>query len=74
VDEAIDRFGCGVSLRPGQSDLVVEFLRVLMRNRERRDELRRHARKAFEDAYCDRQAFPPFDEVFAQVCADDESK
>ena len=67
VDEAIGRFGCGASLRPGQPDAVAKFIRDLMRNREVCEELRRRARKAFEDDYCDRRALPCFDQVFAQL-------
>ena len=55
VDEAIERFGCGASLRPGEVDRTVGFLRVLMQDHQMKSELRRRARTAFEEAYCDRR-------------------
>jgi len=63
VDEAIERFGCGVSLRPGDSEGLVFIVRELMKNREKHGELRQLARKAFEEAYCDFRTLPQFDGV-----------
>ena len=67
VDEAIERFGCGASLRPGQVDQAVGFLQDLMRDHQMQAELRRSARKAFEEAYCDRQSIPKFDAVVSNL-------
>ena len=44
VDEAIERFGCGMSLRVGQSGRVVEFIREMMRDPKRHSELRERSR------------------------------
>ena len=63
VDEAIERFGCGVSLRPGDAEGLVFIVRELMKNREKHIELRQRARKAFEEAYCDFRTLPQFDRV-----------
>jgi glycosyltransferase involved in cell wall biosynthesis len=68
VDEAIARFACGTSVRPGDVERTVKFLRDLMHDREKQAELRRCARNAFEEAYCDRQMLPRFDAVFARLC------
>jgi glycosyltransferase involved in cell wall biosynthesis len=63
VDEAIERFGCGVSLRPGDAEGLVFIVRELMKNRGKHAELRQRARKAFEEAYCDFRTLPQFDRV-----------
>jgi colanic acid biosynthesis glycosyl transferase WcaI len=61
VDEAIARFGCGTSLREGDVDGVVAFVRAL------RDPgagaLRARARAAFDAAYSDEAALPRLDAV-----------
>lgn len=61
VDEAISAHGCGASLREGDVDGVVAFVRSL------RDPsataLRQRARRAFEEAYCDEATLPRFDAV-----------
>jgi colanic acid biosynthesis glycosyl transferase WcaI len=67
VDEAIERFGCGASLRPGEVDRTVGFLRGLMSDVQERSELSRRARLAFEQAYCDRQTLPNFDTIFSAL-------
>ena len=64
VDEAIERFGCGISLRPGQAHEMARFIRELMRDPQRHEELRRRARRAFDEAYCDSVALVRFDAVF----------
>lgn len=63
VDEAIRAFGCGVSLRHGQSGALAEFVRAVARDRERRGDLRARARRAFERAFCDTATLPLFDGV-----------
>lgn len=68
VDEAIAGFACGTSVRPGDVEAAVKFLRGLMHDRTKQGELRRSARKAFEEAYCDQQSLPRFDAVFARIC------
>jgi glycosyltransferase involved in cell wall biosynthesis len=69
VDEAIERFSCGASVRPGEVDRAVAFLRNLMRDREAQTELRRRSRRAFEEAYCDEKTLPKFDAIFERLMA-----
>ena len=61
VDEAIERFGCGVSLRPGDTAGMVEFIRSLSADKVLHEKLRDAARRAYEQAYCDRQTLGQFD-------------
>lgn len=63
VDEAIQRYGVGVSLRHGDVDGIVEFVRRLADEPDFRAALSRKARAAFEAAYCDTQTLPMFDVV-----------
>jgi hypothetical protein len=67
VDEAIDRFGCGISVRPGETNRVAQFVRERMKDAEGNLTLRRLARHAFDEAYCDRITLPQFDEMFLVV-------
>ena len=65
VDAAIARFGCGISLRPGQGDELAAFIRSLMSDPARASELKKLAREAFKQAYCDVQTLPQFDRVLS---------
>jgi glycosyltransferase involved in cell wall biosynthesis len=67
VDEAIKHYGCGVSLRHGDSGPLVEFVRTLVRDPGQREALRGSARRAFESAYCDTATMPRFDAVIAMT-------
>jgi glycosyltransferase involved in cell wall biosynthesis len=67
VDEAIARFECGVSLRHGDVDALVTFIRRLASDRSFHGELRSRARRAFDEAYCDARTLPQFDRLFAQL-------
>lgn len=67
VDEAIERFGCGVSLRHGDVDGLVAFIRDLAGAPDRAAELRSRARAAFDAAYCDARTLPRFDAVLDEV-------
>jgi glycosyltransferase involved in cell wall biosynthesis len=67
VDEAIERYTCGISLRQGDADGLVDAVRRLRDDPELAAELSSNARRAFEDAYCDERTLPLFDEVFEQV-------
>jgi colanic acid biosynthesis glycosyl transferase WcaI len=57
VDEAIERFGCGSSLRHGD----VAGLVAAVRHLRGADEVRTRAREAFEHAYCDAATLPQWD-------------
>lgn len=69
VDDAIQRFDCGISLRGQQTDQLVAFLRGLIENPGERDRLSANARAAFDQAYNDTQTLPAFDRVIEQACA-----
>ncbi|MBI2932597.1 MAG: glycosyltransferase family 4 protein [Planctomycetes bacterium] len=74
VDEAIRRFGVGASLRHGQADRLVAFVRRLKGDAQARQELRGRARRAFEEAYCDLRTLPQFDAVLdGRVAREDHS-
>jgi glycosyltransferase involved in cell wall biosynthesis len=61
VDEAIERFGCGWSLREGDVAGVVAAARAL--RSPAIAEVRARARAAFDEAYCDRVALPQLDRI-----------
>lgn len=63
VDAAIARFGCGVSLRTGDVDGLVAAVERLRDDPAWRAELSAAARRAFEEAYCDRATLPLWDAV-----------
>ena len=63
VDEAIRRYGCGASLRQGDVQGIVEFLRRLGNEAAFAEDLRRNARHAFEAAYSDSKALSSFDRL-----------
>ncbi len=63
VDAAIARFGCGVSVRNADVAGLVAAVRRLRDDTPWRDELAAAARRAFDEAYCDRAALPLWDAV-----------
>lgn len=65
VDEAIQRFNCGLSARHGQADQVAAFIRELMDDPACRAGLSRNAREAFDKAYNDTATLRQFDEIVA---------
>ena len=67
VDEAIQRYQCGVSLRHGNVDGMVKFIRRLQAGPEQLKTFRSQARRAFEEAYSDIVCLPQFDRVLEQV-------
>lgn len=67
VDEAIERFGCGLSARHGQVDEVTAFITELSQQPEKLSELRTKSRQAFDEAYNDQSVLPQFDHVIQQV-------
>jgi len=67
VDEAVARFGCGLSARHGETDKVVGFIQTLLNNPEQLDARRTKARDAFDQAYNDTKALPQFDRVISAL-------
>jgi glycosyltransferase involved in cell wall biosynthesis len=63
VDEAIDRYGCGFSIRQGDVDAIIDAIRRLRKDPRIAEELSRNARNAFEAAYSDERTLPRFDRV-----------
>jgi colanic acid biosynthesis glycosyl transferase WcaI len=63
VDEAIAGHACGVSLRHGDVDGLVSFVRRMMESGQAHGDLRQRARTAFDAAYCDLATMPRFDAV-----------
>ncbi|MCK4872701.1 MAG: glycosyltransferase family 4 protein [Phycisphaerales bacterium] len=67
VDDAIKRFGCGISLHHGETDALVRFIRDLVGDTEKLQNLRAEARRAFDEAYCDTQTLPQFEDVLKSI-------
>jgi len=63
VDEAIGRFGCGVSIRSDDAEGLAAAVRRLRDDHAWRDELSANARRAFDEAYCDAATLPRWDTV-----------
>jgi glycosyltransferase involved in cell wall biosynthesis len=70
VDDAIKRFGCGVSLRHGQSAELAAFVRGMIADKNHFQVLRARSRQAFEEAYCDTRTLSLFDDV---LCSNKEA-
>ncbi len=67
VDDAIERFDAGASLRHGDVEGVVHFINDLRTQPERLQVMRINARRAFDDAFCDTQTLPQFDRILDQL-------
>lgn len=67
VDEAIVRFDCGISLRHGEAQELVNYLDSLRNDNAYLKKQRHNARYAFEQAYNDRVTLPKFDEIIASL-------
>lgn len=63
VDEAIQRFGCGVSLLHGDVDGLVGFIRRIMQEPTQLNALKARARQGYEAGYSDATALPKFDRL-----------
>jgi glycosyltransferase involved in cell wall biosynthesis len=63
VDAAIERYQCGFSIRHGEATRLADCLRRLSKSMSERESLRRSARRAFDEAYCDTRTLPQFDDV-----------
>lgn len=67
VDEAIERYRCGSSLRQGDLDGTIDAIRRLRKDPRLAEEQSRNARVAYEAAYSDERTLPRFDEVLEAV-------
>lgn len=63
ISEAIDTYGCGVSVRHGDVDGLVDVVRAWRRDPEARAAAGEASRTAFLDAYCDAATLPMWDEL-----------
>lgn len=63
VDAAIERFGCGVSIRTGDTAGLATAVARLRDDAGWRAELAANARRAFDEAYCDAVTLPLWDAV-----------
>ena len=63
VDEAIQQFGVGLSIRHGEVSRLVTFLLSLREDPVKHKALRVKARHAFDAAYTDARCLPRFDEI-----------
>ena len=70
VDEAIEHFDAGASLRHGDVEGVVRFINELRTQPERLQVMRSNARRAFDDAFCDTQTLPQFDQILNQLLSE----
>ena len=70
VDDAIRRFGCGISVRQGDTQPLLEFIRRLRRDRRYYRQLRIRARHAFVTAYNDKSNLQLFDKVLGDVTSE----
>lgn len=74
VDDAIARFGCGLSARAGDAQALVTFIRRLKDDADEHDRLRRAARSAFEAAYRDTVTLPRFDAILEGMVTDEDHR
>jgi len=67
VDDAIGRFECGVSLRHGQVDQMVAYIRQLASDAEYHRQQKNKSRQAFDEGYCDRHTLSEFEQLLDQL-------
>jgi colanic acid biosynthesis glycosyl transferase WcaI len=70
VDEAIQTYGFGLSLRHGEVSPLVKFLRKLRNDSSFHEQYRKAARQAFEEAFCDTRTLPYFDRLLSSLAPD----
>ncbi len=63
VDEAIDRYACGISVRPGDPEALVAAIRRWRDDPASLAAASANARQAFEEAYCDDATLPRWDDL-----------
>ena len=68
VHEAIDKFECGVSIRQNDPGELISFLCGILEDPERSlSQMKLNARRAFEEAYCDKKTLAQFDLAINQI-------
>lgn len=63
VDEAVTQFDCGLSVRHGEADRIVTFIRALIEHPEQHQLLRVNARAAFDQRYNDTKTLVLFEQL-----------
>jgi glycosyltransferase involved in cell wall biosynthesis len=66
VDECLQRYGCGASIRNGEADDAARFLEGLIGAPERLLALSRSARSAFDESYADDAVLPRFERLLTE--------
>ncbi len=74
VDDAVTRFGCGVRIPQGHAPELVRFLRSALSDRRQLATMKRAARQAFEEAYCEERTLPQLDEVIGITPSDEAAR
>ena len=69
VDDAINEYACGFSLRQGDVTGLVDAIRRLRSHPDLAAALSKNARRAFEETYSDRSALPRFDSLLDDLTA-----
>ena len=64
VAAAIERFACGVRVNGRDGAAMAECVRRIKTERRWHAAMKRRARYAFEEAYCDEKTLPQFDAIF----------
>lgn len=72
IDDAIAAYGCGVSLRHGDTEGLVAYFRRLLAEPAFRQQQRAAARNAFVSRYCSEKTLAQFDEVIGAVTEDQQ--
>jgi len=67
VDDAIQEYMVGLSIRHGEVAQCVGFLRQLRDDPYLHQRYKSAARQAFEQAYCDTQTLPIFDQIISSL-------
>lgn len=67
VDQAINEYACGYSLRQGDVAGLADAIRHLRADPALSAELSRNARRAFEESHCDERALPRFDALLENL-------
>ena len=67
VDIAVTKHDAGLSVREGDVDAMETFVRDLIADPQKQEQLKRNARAAFDYAYCDKVTHQQFDELLQEV-------
>jgi glycosyltransferase involved in cell wall biosynthesis len=63
IDDAVNAYQCGISLRQGDTEGLVDTLEMLASSQDIWQGFAKRSRHAFEDHYCDKKNLPLFDAI-----------